>query len=669
MPNLFQISVLNVPFDREYTNTLYFASRTEQEEYFNVSTRFDNAPYVNFSMKNFYRTTVIYKSREDYDCVSFMNKNYCIIKNNNENKQLKYLYYFIDDIKFDSGNQIVLDLSIDIIQTYFIDMKFNDCIINRAHLDRFYKESENIYKFDFRKQSNLFIAEDTPSLPKYEETTIPVNICCDKNSTSSGISELDKFIENYVDGWLYVFLDADTKSTEVTLPLNTCKIVTSPVSGAIELFTIRYQLPYYIICAPIYKPDTVGYFGSSTELNLDNPKPVLLPSIFDYINKLDNKSARVYDMKFSRKPPFIYKKYTLNTDYKFINYDDGTVICSLSSSSFHIGNSVIDVTEQSLEPNFAYIAYNDYMWHNYENSFELSRIKDTNFDDVRLDPKTFSEECTEINFSDGVNQYSTGFSKIIGVNFDYTKLPILPLLYYEIIDVGVTRYYLSIKQGDGTIFPTDKNFTGLVGSNDFSIPYSVDRLNEYLANNKNYYIQNATNAATSVGTSLAMGVMGHLTGALTYGIEGARTLTNMAFTADNMRNAPDLLKNGSGSPFLYLGANSCKIYCTIYRPIESDLKAYHEKLYKFGYNYNRLGNVKDFVNKRKVFSYVKADVENVDTDYGISEYIHDETKRIFKRGIRFWNKNNDDFNYRYNETTQLKNNYEVKYEQVQGTIS
>lgn len=661
MPNLFQISVLNVPFDREYTNTLYFASRTEQEEYFNVSTRFDNAPYVNFSMKNFYRTTVIYKSREDYDCVSFMNKNYCIIKNNNENKQLKYLYYFIGDIKFDAGNQIVLELSIDIIQTYFIDMKFNDCIINRAHLDRFYKESEDIYKFDFRKQSNLFIAEDTPSLPKYEENTVPVNISCDKNSTQTDISELDKFIENYVDGWLYVFLDADTKSTEVTLPSNTCRILSSPTHPYLTFLNYRYQLPYYIICAPVYKPDSVGYFGASTGLNLDNPQPVLLPHIFDYINKLDNKSARVYDMKFSRKPPFIYKSYSYNTDYKII-YDKNTVICSLASSSFGVGDNVINVTEQSLEPNFAYVRYNNDMRNNYENVFHLSNIINSHYDDVKLDPKTFSEECSEINFSDGVNQYSTGFSKIIGENFGYAGLRILSFLYYEIIDVGVTRYYLSIKQGDGTIFPTDKNFVGLVGSNDYTIPYSVDRLNEYLANNKNFYIQNATNAATSIVAGIGLGAMGSLSG-LSYGIEGIRKITDTAFTANNMRNAPDLLKNGSGSPFMYLGVNGCKIYCTIYRPIESDLKAYHEKLYKFGYNYNRLGNVKDFVNKRKVFSYVKADVENVDTDYGISEYIHDETKRIFKRGIRFWNKNYDDFNYRYDETS-LKNNYEVIYEQV-----
>lgn len=662
MPNLFQISVLNVPFDREYTNTLYFASRTEQEEYFNVSTRFNNAPYVNFSMKNFYRTTVIYKSREDYDCVSFMNKNYCIIKNNNENKQLKYLYYFIDDIKFDSGNQIALELSIDIIQTYFIDMKFNDCIINRAHLDRFYKESEDIYKFDFRKQSNLFIAEDSPSLPKYEENTVPVNICCDKNSISTDISELDDFIEKYVDGWLYVFLDADTKSSEVTLPTNTCRILTSPTHPYLTFLNYRYQLPYYIICVPVYKADTVGFFGSSTELNLDNPQPILLQHIFDYINKLDNKSARVYDMKFSRKPPFIYKNYSYNTDYKII-YDRDMVICSLASSSFGIGNNVIKVTEQSLEPNFAYVPYNLDMRNNYENVFHLSNIINSHYDDVKLDPKTFSEECSEINFSDGVNQYSTGFSKIIGENFNIVNLKRIPLLYYEIIDVGVTRYYLSIKQGDGSIFPTDKNFVGLVGSNDFTIPYSVDRLNEYLANNKNFFIQNATNAATSIVAGIGLGAMGSLTG-ISYGIEGIRNIADIAFTGNNMRNAPDLLKNGSGSPFLYLGVNSCKIYCTIYRPIESDLKAYHEKLYKFGYNYNRLGNVKDFVNKRKVFSYVKADVENVDTDYGISEYIHDETKRIFKRGIRFWNKNNDDFNYRYGNTTKLKNNYEVIYEQV-----
>lgn len=661
MSNLFQISVLNVPFDREYTNTLYFKSRAEQEEYFNVSSRFENSPYVNFSMKSFYRTTVIYKSREDIDCVSFMNKNYCIIKNNNENNQLKYLYYFIDEIKFDSGNQIILELTIDIIQTYFLDMKFNDCIINRAHLDRFYKESEDTYKFDFRKQSNLFISEDTQSLPKYAENTVPVNICCDKNSTSENISPLDKFIADYVDSWLYVFLDADSKSTEVTLPSNTCRILSSPTHPLLTFLNYRYELPYYVICVPVYKPDTLGFFGVSTELDLENPTPILLPHIFEYISKIDNKSARVYDMKFSRKPPFIYKNYSYNIDYKII-YDKDTVICSLNSSSFGIGDNVIDVTEQSLEPNFAYAQYNNDMWHNYINAFDLANIINPHYDEVKYDPKTFSEECSEINFTDGVNEYSTGFSKIIGENFNRTSIPRIPLEYFEIIDIGITHYYLSVKQGENSIFPTNKNFVGLVGSNDFSIPYSVDRLNEYLANNKNFYLQNATNAGYSAVGAIGYALMGSM-GAISYGIESARTLTDTAFTANNMRNAPDLLKNGSGSPFLYLGVNSCKIYCTIYRPLESDLKAYHDKLYKYGYNYNRLGNVKDFVNKRKVFSYVEAEIENVDTDYGISEVIHDETKRIFRRGIRFWNKDYDDFNYRYDKTS-LKNNYEVIYEQV-----
>ena len=55
----------------------------------------------------------------------------------------------------------------------------------------------------------------------------------------------------------------------------------------------------------------------------------------------------------------------------------------------------------------------------------------------------------------------------------------------------------------------------------------------------------------------------------------------------------------------------------------------------FGYKYNRMGLLSDFVNIRSKFNYIEADLINVNIPMQ-----NEEKRRLmqrFKDGIRFWN--------------------------------
>ena len=172
----YQIALKSVPFDNSYKNVLRFDTRSEQEAYFETNTLFSNSPRVNFNVGSFYATNVIYDCAENESISELLNKNYCVIKDNNPNRTLNYYYYFITNAMQDCDNRIKLSLELDIFQTYYIDLLFGDGVVYKAHLNRFVDNSDGTVSFDGRRTSKLFEREEITNVAKRLTNRYGLNI-------------------------------------------------------------------------------------------------------------------------------------------------------------------------------------------------------------------------------------------------------------------------------------------------------------------------------------------------------------------------------------------------------------------------------------------------------------------------------------------------------------
>ena len=261
---------------------------------------------------------------------------------------------------------------------------------------------------------------------------------------------------------------------------------------------------------------------------------------------------------------------------------------------------------------------------------ELMGIRNKNFN-----PKMLNTNYTNITIASSD-----------GNNFEYDALKIgtnkLKFLYSEPLVPDVTKYYLRIKSPTGLyIEETNQNYTGLVGSVDNSIPVTNDQYSQYIANNKNFWLQstgnNILNTATNALQSFASG---NIVGGVRDLIGGVQTQVNTHLTIDNMKNAPSQLKNASGSALFNNNITGIGIYIEEYDALEHEKQQADDFMYKNGFEYGEIGNVADFDNIRTKFNYLSADVEIITANIS-----NEEKTRLIERlkSVRFWN--SDDIDY------------------------
>ena len=126
----YQYALTSVQFDSSYENAIRFDTRAQQEEYFKVSTLFANAKSVNFDFGNLINTTLVVKVKKAP--MELMGYNYLILKDLNQNLTHKYVYFFIDKVEYISGGDndsettIRLDLTMDVLNTYMLDIAWDN---------------------------------------------------------------------------------------------------------------------------------------------------------------------------------------------------------------------------------------------------------------------------------------------------------------------------------------------------------------------------------------------------------------------------------------------------------------------------------------------------------------------------------------------------------------
>ena len=703
--NRYRIATLNTPFDSTYLDVVRFDTRAAQQRYFNMTELFRGAPFINFDPKTLLNTDIYYVMPDGVPA-EILGHNYCIIKDKAAKGTPEYYYYFIKQSEFDAGRQVHLTLELDIYQTYYIDTKFQDCFITKAHLNRFIKKSDGNLYFDFTPKSNLFVREEITGAPKRL-----VNLeKCELSYPAVIPDDLATFLRTQISGWIYVYLKRNESGYKFQHALDSTR---TPESGFTEKSTFGYAFSgeeidlsgaYNVFVVPLFRdPQTVWEVKYVTPEDETYSNPISERGLEGFIR--DNGTSDILAVKFSMLPPwdpeydFSDFKITTNPGHTRLTmqYSKNVQSIVIADGGFRINGTyasdVFYINSQRLYKNYSLLASfdadkidaNGGISMPYFAGFAASEVKgDRN---IKYNPKIFSQDFSEMVVFMGSSNTSFDLTKL-GKNFALFK-------YSEGMTPDIMRATLSIKHDDddpGVYIEESENEAALSITQDTTMPFAENQLDTYLANNKNFYQQRDISlsyqekvAGTNFGFSIANSIIGGGFGAagaqlnktafgrglgaaksvvgagmgiiqsgVNYGlslegIENQRIQSDL--TLDNMRNAPQNAQGVNGNMFTMFNLNKYSIYAGFYQALKRDLAAADDQMFIYGYNYNRIDNVKNVDNIRHYFNYVRANLTTMSTPFGMPDEVHDAFRQLFERGLRMWNVTDQMFKYE-------KENYE-----------
>lgn len=685
----YKIAVTSVNFDKNYDNVIRFNSKTERDAYFNIPAIFEDVPVCNFNASSLLRTSVVARFDAATDLTQLLMSNYCIVQNVEKPEEI--YFYFVLSAEQKSGATIQLQLELDIFQTFYLDVSFSDCMINRAHLDRFNEKIEEsggsayvTFKSGDTEDNLLYESEDIEEPPKRIVSRGKVTWDIFPNNDSA-----NSFLSTYVIAWIYVYvapnegfqiIGGDSPVSYDNLPglmlyRRKKDATTAPGTPSLADYENGYNTESSIMVFPIVEQGysfklrrkiTGGYYEGSWNTKF----------LQTFINKC---SPYIRSIKLSLMPPFFREdeKGDKTTMTASVDVSSATMTITLPDDEFtnHVDVNFVGLINVSgtlglrlyalpMKPQegYFYPQLDTDLITDSDNILVENIINSMH--DPQLNPKMYSDTFRELQIStpDG-KTYAYSFQKL---NTYKTRINIK---YIENLTADTTRMFAYVDDPNNP----DNLYTKLLGqayvgalsSADFAMPYSSDQLVEYLAQNKNFYeqtkynvdidsIKKATSSLSNIGQAATKGFMyggpiGALfgaavgaqqaasdlvTGTLTY----AQTLKNMEYTADNMRSAPDIVKNASGSAIFNLTLREFQLNIDIYEPLKADKVRINDVMHRFGYTVQRLGKIKDYDHIRHYFNFVMAEVEEVLSDtVNISLDVRDMFKQAFAHGVRFWN--------------------------------
>lgn len=647
MSQNYKLTLVNVWWTESGIDTRFFDSISDQKTYFDDLMEGVSTPFVNFQMENNINTRVTYKENSARSVEDLMKCNYCVVRKFNADKEeIARRYFFAYPRKQDSQGQIIVDLSLDDLQTNYFQYKstISPCKILRSHLDRWVHSQGDTVSFDGTINSKLFEREQITDVAKRLTRRTKLNFKVSDNET------VNEWYNSHIWGWVYIFIDDKNYNvynqgvtpgamTEVSFLHQTFGYVNN---GSGDCY-LHSTLP--ILCFPLYKQNggrlILKRYGGAM-LWLDN-------NGFDYFKQNNDQNSYIKSIKFSVCPPCYFPSNNFEISNGHLIYDTNSTGISYSIGDMigyrfdSAGTSgllnVFNITKRN-EFELTYTCLKDL-------TFYKSIIKNGT-KNPSYNPKLLNSDYFELKLT---NERGNGFS------YDFQKLNNnnITLLYSEALTPDITRSYLRIKQPNGIyIEDTDKNLTGLVDSADMSLMVDNDQLSQMLANNKNFYLQNYLNIGEKalmggIGGAIAGGGVGALVSA---GVNAGMSLINGTLSIDNMRNAPKDLKNANGNAYFNVMYCEPGLYIEEYEILENEKKIINDTMFMNGFTTNLIGNVSDYDNIRKVFNYLSAEVETITAPIS-----NDEKERLKQKllNIRFWNTDNIDYNNTKNYERWLDN--------------
>ena len=670
----YQLALTSVPFDNTYRNVLRFDTRQEQEAHFKNNVLFLNRPKVNFNTGALIQTNVVYDCLPTDDLNTLLNQNYLIVKDNSKNAKLNYYYYFVTNATQLAGERIQMAIELDIFQTYYIDLNFTNCLINKAHLNRFIDNQDGTVSFDGRPESLLFSREEIQNVAKRLTKRTSVSLYPD--------TELGNWFKANVLGWLYLYLDptheftfqnikinAETYTQKLPKIVNTTKVNNNgtaivPSNICVLCFPILSQ-NHAIILESTGNPNMIWGNGIFPD---DAVKPIL-----DIFTDNNNGYAYVYSIKFSAFPPITNYNVDYSIDSTYLHIQNcekfnetyinpllpynkiwqeginsvGNSLC-IGQTRFYLqsaGPSLICyslITANSSRIQCSYIC-------NKQLIFNKNEIVGEN-KDPKFNPKLLNSDYFDISISDHTEN---------GFKYDFQKLnkTALDIEYTEPLTPDFTKKYIRFKNLNGVyINETSQNLTGFINTNDATLLMPTSAYQNMIAGNKNFFLQNSIsrgfNAASGIANVFTQAITGNIFGAIGTaigtGANYAQSKINQDLTIDNMQNAPANIEQAKGNIIFETAYSPVGVIVEEHDILDAEKQQINDYMCLYGYSFNRVGNIKDYDNIRKFYNYIRADIEQID-GLPISNAVHDKFIQIFRNGVRMWN--TDTFDY-------SKENYE-----------
>lgn len=721
----YQYALTSVPFDSSYENAIRFDSRAQQEEYFKVSTLFANAKSVNFDFGNLINTTLVIKVKKAP--MELMGYNYLILKDLNQNPTHKYIYFFIDKVEYisggdnDSDTTIRLDLTMDVLNTYVLDIAWDDgALIERASLDR-WDDTDNIFVYYNLEPDSPFRLDDEGEA-KCSKVLINRENLQVLSSEYSSNEEAYDWINQNVQCWEYVFLDKNHDYTYKNLYINQNPVLSERYFFNYNMFSKEGSVTipdYGLLAVPIYKDQNHKIVCHFSVDNNDIYTEVSHDGLVAFRN-LNNDASYFFMDKYGLMCPLHLKGFTcriegnnlvingepsggvVGTGVQFFTKDYINCLQTEKYGDYNYkgvfigGKATPDIPSETAK----------YSGKGFKNKFSRFDLLHTTSRNTRACPRLLSSNYSSVNIKCVGDEVEYSWMDLSGMRDNVWDDGKFSLLYTEVIQPEITKYYVRIKAPYGVyIEDSNYNYSGLVSTADTSIAIVNSAYAEFLANNKNYWLMSFANALGGgvgglldayhpdhpietidtitrdlkakggrfrspktgrfvgmdsperplIGTGFGREVTKTITkpawtdwtSVAGYGIQVATGVLNSAFTIANVKASPSNMKNSTGNGYFTYYTTGFGLYVEAYRALDIDLDRCYQYHYMYGYKYGKFGNVNDFMNIRHYFNYIQADLQNITgkTGYNIPNQVRDEIKHIFGQGVRLWNVSDKMFDY------------------------
>lgn len=521
----YQYALTSVQFDSSYENAIRFDTRAQQEEYFNVSTLFANAKSVNFDFGNLINTTLVIKVKKSP--MELMGYNYLILKDLNQNPTHRYIYFFIDKVEYisggdnDSDTTIRLDLTMDVLNTYMLDIAWdNGALIERASLDRWDNGTSSSLFLNYNLEPDSPFRLDDEGEAKCSKVLINRENLQVLSSEYSSNKEAYDWINQYVQCWEYVFLDKNQAYRFVSPDGNG-----SPTMAG-QLWLLNYNMiskegsttipDYGLMAVPIYKDENHKIRCHFKNFNDDIYIDVSHDGLVAFRN-LNNGASYFFTDKYGLMCPLHLQGFTCHIDGGNLvieGYPSNTN--PATNNAIFSKNYINCMQTEYLRDDSNGNGYNRYLkgvfiggkatpdipsetakysGRGYENQFLYASIRLATSRNTRACPRLLSSNYSSVNIKcvgDEVEYSWMDLSAKHNNKWDDGKFS---LLYTEVIQPEITKYYVRIKAPYGVyIEDSNYNYSGLVSTADTSIAIVNSAYAEFLANNKNYWLMSFANA-------------------------------------------------------------------------------------------------------------------------------------------------------------------------------
>ena len=103
----------------------------------------------------------------------------------------------------------------------------------------------------------------------------------------------------------------------------------------------------------------------------------------------------------------------------------------------------------------------------------------------------------------------------------------------------------------------------------------------------------------------------------------------------DMLNTPNAIKTSGNDTLFNLLNSGQKIDILKYQPKPKTMRRISMYFDRYGYKYNEYGKLKNYINNRKLYNYVKTHSCNIATAKVPLTHL-EEIKEIFNRGVTIW---------------------------------